>query len=146
MSKTKSLLTQALKFLLLASLILSSACTRGLSVDLFNNSGFPLTVNIGTQKVNIEPQQFKRILIADYKFEIHHGTLVWRYFHSLHGPQTISDAGYNILDPVYVDKDDVIRAQIDENGHIYILRRNESFPFQDNRSQPAPYPLMPSHF
>lgn len=139
-------LVQALKFLLLATLISSSACTRVLSVDLFNNSGFPLVVSMGVQKVNIEPQQFKRILRTDNKFEIHQGKLIWRYFHLLHGPQTMSDAGGNILDPVYVDRDDVIRAQIDGNGYIYILRRSENFPTQDKASQPAPYPLIPSLF
>ncbi|WP_310319059.1 hypothetical protein [Hydrogenophaga palleronii] len=127
-------------------LISCSACSKGLSVDLFNNSESPLVVSIGAQKFNIAPQQLKRILLGHPSFEIHQGFVVWKYFRSLHGPQVMSDAGRSILDPVYVDRDDVIRAQVDGNGYIYILRRDEGFPIQDIASQPPGYPLAPSLF
>jgi hypothetical protein len=140
------IVVRVLKFLFLVVLVSCSACSRGLNVDLVNNSGSPLVVSIGVQKFNIVPQQLARILITAPSFEVHQGFVVWKYFRSLHGPQVMSNAGRNSLDPVYVDGDDAIRAQIDENGYIYILRRDEGFPIQDKTSQPPGYPLAPSVF
>ena len=135
-----------LKSLFFVVWILCSACSKGLSVDLYNNAESPLIVSVGAQKINIEPRQFKSILITAADFKVYQGDLVWRYSRSFYGPQVMSDVGLNVLDPAYVDGDDVIRAQINEGGSIYILRRDWNFPIQDTTSQPPGYPLIPSLF
>ncbi|MGS5084972.1 hypothetical protein ACVC7V_00530 [Hydrogenophaga sp. A37] len=131
---------------MLVAFVLCSACTKGLSAEVFNNSALTLIVDVGGRKTNIAPQQFKRILLTSTSFEVQHGALTWKYFPSLHAPQVISEEGHNILDPAYVDKDDVIKVQIDVDGHIYILQRDQNFPIQNKLAQPPGYPLASSLF
>lgn len=64
----------------------------------------------------------------------------------MHTPQVISEEGRNILDPAYIDRDDVIKVQIDADGHIYILQRDQNFPIQNKLTQPPGYPLTSSLF
>jgi len=127
--------------------VLLSSCTIPLTCKLYNNTTMPIQV---IQRDNFGKEQEKHFSLMPNEsvdidgwtsrvYVIKTESISWGY--------TLKSSRYSeyyeFVGFVPFTKR-VIRAQVNEDGKIFLIKNGEDFPISDNVEQPEGYPLTPN--
>ena len=121
------------KLTIMFSIAILSSCSGPLYVTLYNNSEMDFRAVALEAEISIRPGETKT-------FSIVRGITAYldeEYVEYLH-PQVPGD--YYILHKVLWHR---IKLQLQPDGALLILKRNDSYPASDNLPQPDSFPLEP---
>jgi hypothetical protein len=102
-------------------------------VELYNNTGTSISVDIHGTLSDIPPSQKTRLKFGGQFLVISSSLGQWRYDRAI--------IPYGGEDGPYFDG--TIYAQINEDGHIYALKKSESPPLSSFTEQPEGFPIEP---
>lgn len=133
------------QMLILCVIVAVNGCTIPETCLLYNNTGQNITI---IQSKKHESQRKELNLLAGssvkigeggwlaYKYQIVAQDAVWNYNPTIIDANYISESGF----------DRVFKAQIENNGCIYILQPNQKFPIHKFNEQPKGFPLLPKQY
>ena len=119
--------------LIIACCVALSGCPRMAYVELYNNTGTSISVDIHGALSDIPPNQKVGLRFGGQYLVVSSSLGQWRYDRTL-----IPYGGEN---GAYFDG--TIYAQVNEDGHIYALKQSESPPLSNFSEQPPGFPVGP---
>jgi hypothetical protein len=136
----------AIKFFLSLSLVLliTSCSTLQLSCELFNNTDESLTIyqanGMGIQNIlHVGPKELVYIRgwdMSDYRITHSHGE--WKYKTTSPYSKYIRHEGF------WMTGKRIWKAQIEQDGKIYVVAVKSNFPINDFSDQPEKFPIIPA--
>ncbi len=103
-------------------------------VDLHNNTGVAISVDIHGKKSEIAPKQNKRLMFGGQFLIVNSSIGQWKYDRKI--------IPYGGEDGPYFDG--TIHVQLNKDGLIYALKKSESPPLSNFNEQPKGFPIEPS--
>ena len=120
-------------FLLLALVLLASGCPRIARIVLYNNAGADLSISAcGERHGPFSSRDTTCFSFGCRKLEVRSASNLWTY------DCPIPHGGAN--GPYF---DGILRLQVDADGKIFALEREQSAPVRDPQKQPDGFPLEP---
>jgi hypothetical protein len=103
-------------------------------VNMFNNTGVNVTVNIGGNVTEIQPKLSKSVVFSSNTLIVNSSLGEWSYDRSL--------IPYGGNDGPYFDG--TIYVQLNRDGKIFIGKENDERPFVELNQQPEGFPVEPN--
>jgi hypothetical protein len=111
-----------------------SGCPRMAHVNMFNNTGVNVTVNIGGNVTEIQPKLSKSVVFSSNTLIVNSSLGEWSYGRSL--------IPYGGNDGPYFDG--TIYVQLNRDGKIYVGKENDERPLVELNLQPEGFPVEPN--
>lgn len=103
-------------------------------VNLYNNTQFELSVNVGGDITTVGPNDIKKFVFGSRYVVIESSLGKWTYDRKI-----IPYGGEN--SPYF---DGTVNLQVNKNGLIYALKKSEIAPLEKFSNQPEGFPLEPN--
>ena len=116
----------------LVSMCILVGCPRMAYIDLFNNTGVPISIKSFDNVYTVEPDHTISFIFPGKDFTIESELGKWRY------PRSIPHGGED--GPFF---DGTLRVQLNRDGTVYAIRTGEFPPIAVFVEQPLGYPLSP---
>lgn len=123
------------RLLLLVSItLLVSGCPRFAIVDIYNNSGVEIEINVGTGVVKVPAGTSKALKLTSEKISVRTETEIWMYDRAI-----IPYNGEN--GPFF---DGTIYVQLEPSGKLLAVPKGTERPIANAEAQPPGYPIEPN--
>lgn len=125
---------RVIKIILFCAVCFSlSGCPRVAHVDLYNNTGVDISVEVAGEVNHISSGTSKRIRFTASMMVVESEYGDWHY-----GRDLIPYGGYE--GPYY---DGTVFVQLNDDGRVYALKKGSSRPKRTFTNQPEGFPLVP---